>query len=191
LESAIDDTCTATEFARDRLAPVNLGCFGLRLGATIAVLAALRQPLDVLVMWSPITNIQQYMRELFRTQLANEMVHHGVIQVRRNTQDMILDLENGRSIDLLGYQFSPQLYRQMVAAWQWPEKSPAKHTLWLARSTEEKSASAIVNRWKASGSRVDFTVLPEPAFWEEFGSAFADRFAANTLDWLKQLARTR
>ena len=176
----------AVEFARERIAPIRLGYFGVRLGATIAMLAALRQPLDLLVMWSPITNTHQYMRELFRAQLANEMVHHGSTQVRRNTQDMISDLESGRSIDLLGYEFSPQLYRQMAAQWEWPEKAPAKHTLWLARTTEEKNASVIVDRWKASGSRVDFTVLPEPAFWEEYTSVFPGRFAASTVDWLKE-----
>jgi alpha/beta superfamily hydrolase len=187
LEMAIYDACTALEFARERIAPVRLGYFGVRLGATIAMLAALRQPVDLLVMWSPITNIQQYMRELFRAQLAKEMVQRGLTRVQRNTQDMILDLKSGRSIDLLGYEFSPQLYRQMASRWKWPDKAPAKHILWLARTTEEKDARVIVDRWKASGSRVDFTVLPEPAFWEEYTSVFPRRFAASTLDWLKEM----
>jgi alpha/beta superfamily hydrolase len=186
-ETAIHDAGTAFEFARERIAPVRLGYFGTRLGATVAVLAALRQPVDLLVMWSPIINIQQYMRELFRAQLAKEMIRNGLTQVRRNTQDMILDLESGRSIDLLGYEFSPQLYRQMATGWEWPEKAPAKHILWLARPTEEKNASFIVDCWKASGSRVDFTVLPEPAFWEEYTSVFPGRFAASTVDWLKEI----
>jgi len=191
LESAIHDACTALEFAREQIAPVRLGYFGVRLGATIAVLAALHQPVDLLVMWSPITNIHQYMRELFRAQLTNQMVHHGLTRVRRNTEDMILDLEHGQSIDLLGYEFSPQLYRQMAAGWEWPEKAPARHTLWLARTTEEKTASVLVDRWQASRSRVDFTVLPEPAFWEEYTSVFPGSFAATTLGWLKQSAETR
>jgi alpha/beta superfamily hydrolase len=187
LESAIDDACTAFEFARKRTAPLRLGYFGVRLGATIAVLAALRQPVDLLMMWSPITNVQQYMRELFRAQLAKEMVHQGLTRVQRDTQDMILDLESGRSIDLLGYEFSPQLYGQMATRWEWPEKAPAKHILWLARTAEEKKASVIVDRWKASGSRVDFKVLPEPGFWDEYTSVFPGRFAASTLDWLKEI----
>ena len=49
----------------------------------------------------------------------------------------------------------------------------------------------IVEQWKKTGSRIDFAVLPEPAFWEEFGSSFADRFAAQTLEWLKQNAETQ
>ena len=185
LETAIDDACSAFEFARERIAPVRLGYFGARLGATVAVLAALQKPVDLLVMWSPITNIQQYMRELFRAQIAKEMVHNGLTRVQRDTQDMIMDLESGQSIDLLGYEFSPQLYRQMASQWKWPEKAPAKHVLWLARTTEEKNASVIVDRWKASGSQVDFTVLPEPAFWEEYTSVFPGGYAASTIHWLK------
>jgi pimeloyl-ACP methyl ester carboxylesterase len=190
LASAVSDACSAAELARDRVSPARLGYFGLRLGATIAMLAACKQPVDLLVLWSPVTNISQYMRELFRTQLAKEMVHQGVTRVRRNTQDMIAELETERPVDLLGYEFSPQLYREMAAG-KWPETPPARHVIWLARPAEEKSATAIVDQWKKSGSWIDFAVLPEPAFWEAFGSAFADRFAAKTLEWLKQTAETR
>ena len=147
--------------------------------------------MDLLVLWSPVTNVSQYMRELFRGQLAKEMVHQGVTKVRRNTQDMVAELESERPLDLMGYEFSPQLYRDMATAGKWPEKPPAKHVIWLARPTEEKSATVIVEQWKKSGSRIDFAVLPEPAFWEEFGSTFADRFAAKTLEWLKQGAVTQ
>lgn len=191
LSSAVSDACSAAELARQRLAPTRLGYFGLRLGATIAMLAACKQPVDLLVLWSPITNVAQYMRELFRGQLAKEMVHQGVTRVGRNTQAMIADLESGRPLDLMGYEFSSQLYREMAAAGKWPETPPAKHVIWLARPAEEKSATVIVESWKKSGSRIDFAVLPEPAFWEEFGSTFADRFAAKTLEWLKQTAETR
>ena len=101
------------------------------------------------------------------------------------------ELEAGRSVDLMGYEFSPRLYREMAAAGKWPEVPPAKHVIWLARPAEEKSASAMVEQWRKSGSRIDFAVLPEPAFWEEFGSSFADRFAAKTLEWLKESAEIR
>jgi pimeloyl-ACP methyl ester carboxylesterase len=185
LTSAVGDACSAAELARQRLSPTRLGYFGLRLGATIAMLAACKEPVDLLVLWSPITNISQYMRELFRGLLAKEMVHQGVTKVRRTTQDMIAELETKQPVDLMGYEFSPQLYREMAAAGKWPETPPAKHVIWLARPAEQKSATTIVEQWRKSGSRVDFAVLPEPAFWEEFGSIFADRFAAKTLEWVK------
>jgi pimeloyl-ACP methyl ester carboxylesterase len=191
LASAVDDACNAAELARQRVSPARLGFFGLRLGATIAMLAACKQPVDLLVLWSPVTNTAQYMRELFRGQLAKEMVHQGVTRVQRNTQDMIAELETERPVDLMGYEFSPQLYREMASAGRWPETPPARQVIWLARPAEEKSATAIIDQWKKSSSQIDFAVLPEPAFWEEFGSAFADRFAAKTLEWLKPIAETR
>lgn len=191
LTSAVSDACSAAELARNRVSPTRLGYFGLRLGATIAMLAARKQPVDLLVLWSPVTNIAQYMRELFRGQLAKEMVHQGATRVRRNSQDMIAELESGQSADLMGYEFSAQLYREMVTAEKWPETPPARHVIWLARPAEEKSATAIVDQWRKSSSRIDFAVLPEPAFWEDFGSAFADRFAAQSLEWLKQTPETR
>ena len=191
LTSGVSDACGAAELARRRISPNRLGYFGLRLGATIAMLAACKRPVDLLVLWSPVTNIPQYMRELFRGLLAKEMVRQGVTQVRRNTQDMIAELETERPVDMMGYEFSPQLYREMANAGKWPETPSARHVFWLARPAEEKSATAIVDQWRKSDSRIDFAVLPEPAFWEEFGSTFADRFAAKTLEWLKQTVKAR
>ncbi|MGC2193643.1 MAG: hypothetical protein WA628_03135, partial [Terriglobales bacterium] len=118
-------------------------------------------------------------------------VHQGATRVRRTTADMYAELEAGRSVDLMGYEFSSQLYREMASTGRWPETPPAKHVIWLARPSEEKSAAVIVEQWKKTGSRIDFAVLPESAFWEEFGSSFANRFAAKTLEWLKQNAETQ
>jgi hypothetical protein len=80
----------------------------------------------------------------------------------------------------MGYEFSPKLYREMASAGRWPETPPARQVIWLARPAEEKSAVAIIDQWKKSSSQIDFAVLPEPAFWEEFGSAFADRLDLKT-----------
>lgn len=186
LSSAASDARSAAELARQRLAPARLGYFGLRLGGTIAMLAAGQHPVDLLVLWSPVINRAQYMKDLFRGLLAKEMVHQGSTRVRCTTADMYAELEAGRPVDVMGYEFSSQLYREMASAEKWPETPPAKHVIWLARPAEAKSAAAIVEQWKKSGSRIDFAVLPEPAFWEEFGSSFANRFAAKTLEWLKQ-----
>ena len=191
LSTAVSDTCSAAELARQRLTPARLGYFGLRLGGTIAMMAATKQPVDLLVLWSPVINLGQYMKELFRGLLAKEMVHQGATRVRHTTGDMYADLESGRPVDLMGYEFSSRLYKEMASAGEWPEMPPARHVIWLARPAEEKSATVIVEQWRKSGSRIDFTVLPEPAFWEEFGSTFADRFAAKTLECMKQKAETR
>jgi pimeloyl-ACP methyl ester carboxylesterase len=191
LSSAACDARSAAELARQRFAPARLGYFGLRLGGTIAMLAASQQPVDLLVLWSPVTNPVQYMKDLFRGLLAKEMVHQGSTRVRCTTADMYAELQAERPVDLMGYEFSPQLYREMASAEKWPETPPAKHVIWLARPAEEKSSAAIVEQWKKSGSRIDFAVLPEPAFWEEFGSSFPNRFAAKTLEWLKQSAENQ
>jgi uncharacterized protein len=191
LESAVSDMTAAGELARKRLSPKRLGYFGLRLGATLAVRAACRQPVDLLVLWSPVLDMSHYLRDLFRTQLSKEMVVQGANQVKRNTKDMIAQLESAKSIDLLGFDFSLQLYKEMSEPWKFPETAPAKHVIWLARPTEEKNAKAIAERWREAGSRVDFAVWPEPAFWEEYGSSFADRFASDTLKWMKEPAESR
>lgn len=181
LESAVRDAVEAQGLARERVAGGRLGYFGLRFGATIAILAGSQQPVDFLVLWCPMPNLRQYFRDLLRSQVTADAVQRSRT---RTTQEMMADLDAGKSVDVLGYELSPALYHQMMAAQSLPEALPARRILYLARPTEEKSALPVVERWKKLGGQVDFQVIPETAFWENPGTAIPERFAAATLQWL-------
>src|SRR5260370_17697685 len=75
LESVLGETQLARRVAEQRLKANRLGYFGLRFGATVAVLAASAEPVDFLVLWCPLINLQRYFRDLLRLQLTKEMVH--------------------------------------------------------------------------------------------------------------------
>jgi exosortase A-associated hydrolase 2 len=184
LESLVKDAVTAQHLARQQLAGRRLGYFGLRLGATVSILASAAQPADFLALWCPVTSLRSYFREVLRSQVTADAVHRSRA---RSTQQMIADLEAGRSVDVWGYELSPALYRQMAAMQALPDTPPARNILWLARPAEEAAAAPIVKRWQGLGSHVDFQVLREAVFWEYPGNTVPESFATATVQWVSQI----
>jgi len=184
LNSLVKDAVTAQHFARQQIRDPYTGYLGLRLGATVSILAAAAHPADFLALWCPVTSLRHYFRELLRSQVTADAVHRSRT---RSTQQMIADLEAGRNVDVWGYELSPSLYRQMAAMPALPEAPPARNVLWLVRPADEAAAAPVVKRWQDSGSHVDFRVVAETAFWEYPGNTVPERFAAATVQWLSQI----
>jgi hypothetical protein len=184
LDSLVKDAVTAQHLARQKIKDRRIGYLGLRFGATVSILAAAAHPADFLVVWCPVTNLRHYFRELLRSQITASALQGAR---RRTTQQMIADLDAGKSVDVVGYELFPDLYRQMTAMQALPDTPPAGKVLWLARPIDEAVARPIVERWKARGSQVDLQVIPETVFWENPGSSLPDRFATATIQWLSQL----
>ena len=183
LESLAKDAVAAGHFARQKIGGGRIGYFGLRLGATASILAAAMDPVDFLVLWCPVTNLRQYFRDILRSQVTADAVHRSL---KRSTDQMIAELEAGRTVDVWGYELSPSLYRQMTSMQALPETPPARKILWLARPAEEAAAAAVVKRWQGMGSQVDFQVIRETAFWEYPGNTIPEKFATATTEWLSQ-----
>lgn len=191
LDSVLRETVMARRAAEERLKTKRLGYFGLRFGAAVAVMAAAAQPVDFLILWCPLINLQRYFRDLLRLQLTKEAVHQHRSQIRHTTQQMVLELQAGNTVDIFGYELSPALYRQMTAASSWPQIPPAGKILWLARPDEQRSAMEIVETWRGAGSQVDFETIAEPIFWEDDSSWLPEKFAARTQQWLLELGGHR
>lgn len=183
-ESAVSDAVRAARFLQEKVPVDRIGFVGLRFGGRVAIEAALRTKVDLVVLWSPVLSLRQYCRDLMRLRLTTELVHQKAEQVRVTSRGMIEELEAGRSIDLLGLEFSPEFYKQMNANPPLPATPPAREVLWLARSGERVPAAKIVESWSKSGQRVDLQVLAENAFWEEHSSDFPRQFANASLAWL-------
>lgn len=190
LESACADAAAALSCLRERARVKRGGFLGVRFGGSVAVHTAHAARPDFLVLWSPTVNLRQYCRELLRLRLTKELVHQRYKQVKVTTQTMIQELEAGRSVDILGYELSPEFYRQMTAKPSWPEQASVPEVLWLARSQEQGQAMPIVATWKGSGCQVDVKFFAEPVFWEEM-SQFPRQLAASSRQWLGREAPHR
>jgi exosortase A-associated hydrolase 2 len=184
LEGALQDTATAVGCLRERTGVKAVGIFGLRFGGFVAAHAAREVGADFLVLWSPITDLRQYFRDLLRMRLTAELVHLQSDRVKVTTKSMVADFEAGQTVDILGYEFSPALYRQMNAGPSWPKHPPSPKVLWLSRVSERRQLESLTSEWTNHGLNVNLQFLPENPFWEDFSSVFPEKFAAASKAWL-------
>jgi exosortase A-associated hydrolase 2 len=190
LESALADAVTAATYLREVYGAKRVGLFGLRFGASVAVHSALASQPDFLLLWSPILNLRQCMRELLRLRLTKELVHQQYDHVRVTTQSMMSELDAGRPVDIVGYELSPSFYEQMVSHSSWPERQPAGEVLWLGRQREQAQGMPMVERWRSQGGQLEAQFLNEIAFWEENSpSLFPRLFMDVSYAWLASLMR--
>jgi alpha/beta superfamily hydrolase len=186
LASAAEDAATAVRWLRKRADVDRVGILGLRFGASAAVCASAQA--DFLIVWSPVVNLRLYFRDLLRLRITKDMIHLKADHVKVTSKDLTSELEAGRSIDLLGYETSPELYRQMTACESWPIEPPAPEVLWLGLPAEQVRAEAITSGWKGSGCRAEVQVHREPVFWEDFSLDFPHQFAESSIAWMERQA---
>lgn len=89
------------------------GLWGLRLGATVATLAAARAKLEVaLALWDPIVNGDRYMEGLLRAVMVKEMANTG--RAPRTRAELKEHLAAGGQVQVEGHALTDALYRSIA-----------------------------------------------------------------------------
>jgi uncharacterized protein len=184
VESAAQDVATAVRWMRENTNLDRVGVFGLRFGGTVAARSAARP--DFMIFWSPIVNLRLYFRDLLRLRMTKDMVHLKQDRVRVTAKELTADLEAGRSIDLLGYETSPELYREMTASEVLPGEPPASEVLWMTLPSDQARAESAASEWKDRGCNVAVQAFRERVFWEDFSSDFPHQFAESSVAFMQQ-----
>jgi len=181
---AAEDVATAVRWLRERHGAQRVGIFGLRFGASAAVHA--RAMADFFVFWSPVINLRQYCRDLLRLRVTTDMVQLRTDQVKVTTKDLTAQLESGRTVDVIGYDISPDFYRQMTANMSWPDDPPAPDVLCVGLPSETGQVEKAVAPWKSRACRVDVAAFRAPVFWEDFSLDFPHKFAESSIAWMER-----
>lgn len=179
---AAEDAASAVKWMRENGNVERVGLFGLRFGATAAVHA--KAEADFLILWAPILNLRTYIRDLLRMRITKDMIHLRADRVKVTAKDLTAELEAGRSIDLLGYETSPELHRQMTTLASWPDEAPCQEILWLTLPSEHTQAETIASVWKNRGCHANVLAFKEQIFWEDFSSDFPHQFAETSIAWM-------
>jgi len=109
VETYLSDIETAMRILRAKVPEVtSVGLIGLRLGATLAALAADRNDVSRLVLWDPIIDGHQYMQEVLRSNLMTQTAIFKEIQ--RDRRMLIQDLMDGKTVNADGYDIGRKLY---------------------------------------------------------------------------------
>lgn len=108
-----DLRCAIAE-ARRLTGTTAVSLLGLRLGGTIASLVAEEEPhISQLILWAPITDGERYMQELLRVNLMMQMAAYK--SVTQDRQELIADMQQGRTVNIDGYEMGWPLYSSVAA----------------------------------------------------------------------------
>jgi pimeloyl-ACP methyl ester carboxylesterase len=189
LETQIGETLAAAALLRSRFRLKSVVFLGVRLGATIAALAAERDP-DVsgLVLWSPIVSGRTYVRELVRKKLAELLAMHDGTP----TRDQILEsLKTDGRIEFDGGYLTQQMFDDLSAI-DLPHavrqsRSPVLVSTLRQRNENYGVYDALVSAYRAAGTSADLVVAEEREYWDVrsmFDAYFPEELYAATLGWV-------
>jgi alpha/beta superfamily hydrolase len=102
VETRLGDIAAAAALLRQRERRTGLALLGLRLGASLAIEAAARDPrIERLVLWEPVFDLGAYTQHLLRVNLTMQMVIHR--KVVRTGDQLLQDLSAGARVSANGY----------------------------------------------------------------------------------------
>lgn len=93
---------------------LEVGLLGLRLGGTLAALAAERYPsVGKLVLWEPVVDGEKYMQELLRVNLTTQTAVYK--EIRHKRADLVRLMQEGKTVNVDGYEIAYPYYEQVSA----------------------------------------------------------------------------
>lgn len=142
---------------------------GLRLGATLAADVAADHPgkFQRLVLWQPVTNGQNYLKQFLRIRLAADL-SEGEGQ---DTKTLMAALKDGQTVEVAGYELPPALALGIDGLRLGALGSAAKApVIWLEVAAREDAplspaASRMIDGWKEAGIEVSAEAVPDEPVW--------------------------
>ena len=189
LATAIADVRAAVGEARRRSGVHAVSLLGLRLGATIASLAAEEiGDIDRLLLWSPVVDGARYMQELLRINLTTQMAVYK--EIRRDREALVVALRAGETVNVDGYEMSLNLYEQVSAVKLADAPKRCAAPCLIAQIDRQPGRPMPdLTRLAACYSNASIIVAQEEPFWKEI-ARFYDRAPSLFDETNKWLAAT-
>lgn len=112
--TCLSDLACAIEQTKRMIGCDQIALLGLRLGATLASLAAEeRSDIRALVLWAPIVDGARYMQELLRTNLTTQMAAYK--EIRLDREALAAAISAGQAVNVDGYELAHPLYSEVSA----------------------------------------------------------------------------
>jgi pimeloyl-ACP methyl ester carboxylesterase len=159
LERWVDDTAAALSELRHRFLVRHVYAAGLRLGAAVALLAAIKHGgLDGLVLWDPVTNGPEYL---------DDLIAHESQQLHASPSK---DSGNGRGSrprEIVGFPMTEAMYEDLAALDVFGvTRVPVSQTL-VVDSSDEGIQQKLRAHLEGVGPGPDFEHIPHPKTWTQ------------------------
>lgn len=179
----LGDIATAAAWLRSR-GHSAVGLWGSRLGALLAMQAASENPAAYrqMLLWQPVLDGRIMLTQFLRLRVANVMGGGG----RETTSDLRAMLAAGQSIEVAGYELSPELAEAIDAARIEPLVPPPQVRVdWLEVAPEPDrglgpASQRILETWRAAGASVSAASVQGQSFWAIQETVLAPELVAAT-----------
>ena len=174
LTTRVEDARQAIgELRRHLVADGQVTVLGLRLGASVAALAADgREDVQRLVLWDPITNGADYVQTILRANLMSQMTRHR--RVIEDRESLTRRLEQGEAVNVEGYGLGGTFYRELSAFRLDPARPPPTRSNLLVGITGREAPPRDDLRELAQGwGHTQVEAVAEEPFWREIRRFYA------------------
>lgn len=189
LDTMLADTACAITTLRQKAGSLKtLNLLGLRLGATVAALMEERTPgIGKLVLWDPVIDGSDYMREMLRINLSTQTAVYR--KIMHNTDALIRMMSEGMTVNVDGYEMAWPMYEQIagVNLADRPDKRTAP-VLIDQISRKDKEAGTTLKRLLDRYPNSKLEVVVEEPFWKEHRRYYAraENLYEKTIRWLRE-----
>jgi len=166
LATCLSDLACAIDEVKRLTGRQEVALLGLRLGATVASLAAEeRDDVAALVMWAPIVHGGRYMRELLRTNLTTQMA--AFKEIRQDREALAETMARGGTVNIDGYELAGPLYSD-VSAIQLSQPRRFAGSCLIAQ-IERQAVRPVpeLQQLAAQYARAELVLTQEEPFWKE------------------------
>jgi exosortase A-associated hydrolase 2 len=191
LSTRTEDVLRAVEILKERAGVEKVALFGLRLGATIALLAARNlKHVELLILWAPVLNLKTYLHQFLRGHLAMQMVTEKKITVTREA--LINELMQGNEVNVQGYHLSGEFYVDAIQIDPLKGLRSGEYPILIvdieARGGTEPLLRKMVED-ESAHRKSRYSMVNEEPFWLEKKYYIPDSevFFRTTLDWMNSI----
>lgn len=189
IENHIEDTLAIVEYIKKNYESVaNIGLFGLRLGGTIAALAAEKSDeIKCLILWEPVCSGERYMQEMLRSNLAAQMAIKGKVEITR--EELINDMKSGKPVNVEGYPITYQYFSKIsdVNLFEVENKSSKRCLINQVVRNEKQPLGKEFLKLQDTYKCAELVKSQELQFWREIKEFYssANILTDSTISWLE------
>jgi len=191
LSGQVSDALRAIDLLCEREGLEQVGLLGIRLGATVAALAAVADPrVRALVLWEPVVRPRAYFHEFLRAKIFSELMNHR--QPSASVNQMLDEMRRTGQVEALGYLLHRRLFDDAASvnlATDLKAFSGRALVVQISRKAKVQSEFQMLRQHlEVNGARCDLeVVMEEPGWFFGVDTPYrSERLMGLTWDWCRR-----
>ena len=191
LSGHVSDALRAVDLLCERERVEQVGLLGIRLGATVAALAAEADSrVRALVLWEPVARPRAYFNEFLRAKIFSELMNHQ--QPSASVNQMLDEMRRTGQVEALGYPLYRRLFDDAASVDLMNDLrtfSGSALVVQISRKAKVQSEfQKLCQRLEANGARCDLeVVMEEPGWFFGVDTPYrSERLIGLTRNWCRQ-----